>query len=133
MCQSLQCKGPAGSAVTGLQAVLVNKETASSSEMLASALRKRGASVIGTTTKGKGRSQADFPLPDRSLLLLSVLTFTGAVGEQIDGAGLTPKTLCEPEVVEEARYESGEVADGGSLLDDPCVALAVEAFRKSAH
>lgn len=67
------------------QVVLVNGGTASSSELLAGALRDSGGAVLlGERTFGKGRSQRVIPLTGGSKLLLSNLAFLTPSGTPID-------------------------------------------------
>jgi carboxyl-terminal processing protease len=71
--------------------VLVNGGSASASEIVTAALRDdHRATVVGTTTYGKGSVQLDFPLPDGSDLHLTVEKWYGPDGESIDGTGITP-------------------------------------------
>lgn len=107
------------------QAVLANGNTASVSEMLAAALRARGATLVGEPTHGKSRSQKAIDLDSGSLLLVSMLKYIGANGEQFDAGGIAPDVKCVPESVGETRYEGGEVSAGQGLREDPCIDLAV--------
>jgi carboxyl-terminal processing protease len=71
--------------------VLVDGGSASASEIVTAALRDyHRATVVGTTTYGKGSVQLDFPLPDGSDLHLTVEKWYGPDGESIDGTGITP-------------------------------------------
>ena len=117
--------------ILDVQAVLVNKGTASTSEMLTSALRSsHGAVLVGEGTLGKGRSQRTVPLSNGSLLLVSSILYVTADNQPVDKVGLSPDVLCKPEVVEEAYYAGGLLAEG-SLLDDPCVNLALTRLTSS--
>jgi carboxyl-terminal processing protease len=72
--------------------VLVDSGTASASEIVTAALGDyHRATVVGTTTYGKGSVQLDFPLPDGSVLHLTVEKWYGPDGESIDGKGITPQ------------------------------------------
>lgn len=114
------------------QVVLVNKATASTSELLAGALRDELSSpLIGTTTYGKGRSQRVVQLADgTSTLLVSTLKYFTPQHTDIDGVGLRPDVVCDPPQVVGQRWTGGrvggEAVGGFSLLDDPCVKLAAE-------
>jgi carboxyl-terminal processing protease len=71
--------------------VLADGGSASASEIVTAALRDyHRATVVGTTTYGKGSVQLDFPLPDGSDLHLTVEKWYGPDGESIDGTGITP-------------------------------------------
>ena len=73
-------------------AVLVDGGTASASEIVTAALRDyHRATLVGTTTFGKGSVQLDYPLPDGSDLHLTVEKWYGPDGESIDGTGITPQ------------------------------------------
>jgi carboxyl-terminal processing protease len=71
--------------------VLVNAGTASSAEIVASALQDHGrAVVVGSRSYGKASVQETFKLPDGSKLLLTVGRFIRPSGNEIDGNGITP-------------------------------------------
>jgi C-terminal processing protease CtpA/Prc len=115
-----------------LQVVLVNRSTASTSELLAGALHDElSAPLIGTTTYGKGRSQRVVQLADgTSTLLVSTLKYFTPQHTEIDQVGLQPDLVCDPPEVVGGKWTGGRV-DGEelgalSLLDDPCVKLAAE-------
>jgi C-terminal processing protease CtpA/Prc len=115
------------------QVVLVNGQSASTSELLASALRvNRGARLVGAPTFGKGRTQRSFELADGSLLAVSVLTFTAADGGTLQGAGLLPDVRCELAGRELVAWAAGEVAAGEDLRSDPCIALAADTLAATS-
>jgi carboxyl-terminal processing protease len=71
--------------------VMVDGGSASASEIVTAALRDdHRATVVGTTSYGKGSVQLDFPLPDGSDIHLTVEKWYGPDGESIDGTGITP-------------------------------------------
>ena len=75
--------------------LLVNQGSASASEILAGALRdNHRASLIGSTTFGKGRIQSVFELADGSAFLLTVAQYTTPRGTAIDQVGITPDAMC---------------------------------------
>ena len=77
-------------------AVLVNGNTASSSEIVSGALQDHDrASIVGTTTYGKGVGQTLFPLPDGYLLKLTGFQWLTPVGRSIqrDRAGATATSV----------------------------------------
>lgn len=117
-----------------VQAVLVNRATASSSELLAAALRGgRGAHLVGETTVGKGRSQRSIPLAAAGgagagaggTLVVSVARFEGVGGERLEEGGLKVGTACEVEAAGEVVYEGGGVEDLG-MEEDSCVSLGMQ-------
>ncbi len=72
-------------------AVLVNEETASSSEILAGALRDNDrAIVIGETTYGTGTVLEEFVLEDGSAILLGVAEWLTPDGDFIRETGIVP-------------------------------------------
>ena len=135
-------KLPAGTRL----AVLVNGGTASTSELVAAALRGEGkgkgdsssALLVGELTFKKARTQRAVPLSGGGLLLVSNLQYISPRGESVDGVGLTPDVSCKPGEVERSFFVSGgggdEDGDDSSeilaedLLFDPCARLAAEAL-----
>jgi carboxyl-terminal processing protease len=72
-------------------AVLVNKGSASSAEILAGALRDNGrAPVVGETTFGTGTVLSEFVLRDGSSILLGVAEWLTPDGDFIRETGITP-------------------------------------------
>ncbi|MGF1470249.1 MAG: S41 family peptidase [Rubrobacteraceae bacterium] len=72
-------------------AVLVNDGSASSSEILAGALRDNGrAPVIGTTTFGTGTVLKEFTLEDGSSILLGIAEWLTPDGDFIRESGIDP-------------------------------------------
>lgn len=76
--------------------VLTNEMTASAAELFASALRDYNAqgmydaTLVGTTTYGKGVVQSFFALPDGAMLKISCGRYDPPYGENFDGVGVTP-------------------------------------------
>jgi carboxyl-terminal processing protease len=71
--------------------VLVNKGSASASEILAGAIQDRKAgTLIGETTFGKGLVQGAFSLKDGSVIKLTTAEYLTPSGRAINGAGLEP-------------------------------------------
>ena len=82
----------------GPMAVLVNKMSASASEVFAGVLQdyKMGP-VIGTTTYGKGVVQKTFPLRDGSAFKFTTEKYYIAGDRDIDGKGIVPDITEEDE------------------------------------
>lgn len=71
--------------------VLVNKGSASASEILAGAIQARKAgTLIGQTTFGKGVVQGAFFMRDGSVVKLTTAEYLTPSGQAINGAGLEP-------------------------------------------
>jgi len=78
-------------------AVLVNGGSAGSSEIVAQALKEWGrASIVGTTTIGRGLVQTIIPLPGDTALKLTTARFFSPKGRSIHGTGVTPDVRVEP-------------------------------------
>jgi carboxyl-terminal processing protease len=82
-----------GDAIGGLSplVVLVNKYTASASEITAGALQDyHQATLIGTRTFGKGVVQSIFPMPDRGALKITTARYVTPSGRDIQHRGIVP-------------------------------------------
>jgi carboxyl-terminal processing protease len=72
--------------------VLINGDTASASEIVTAALEQSGiATVIGTTSFGKGTFQEVIPLENGGALDLTVGEYLTRDGTSINGTGITPE------------------------------------------
>lgn len=72
--------------------VLINRDTASASEIVAAALEQsRVATVVGTTSFGKGTFQEVIPLDNGGALDLTVGEYLTRDGTSINGTGITPQ------------------------------------------
>lgn len=77
-------------------AVLVNGYSASASEIYAGAMKDRGAAtIVGTTTYGKGIVQRIFPLDDGSGIKLTVSKYFTPSGNDIHKVGIKPDVEIE--------------------------------------
>jgi carboxyl-terminal processing protease len=96
-----------GHALTHLPlTVLINKQTASASEILAGALKDNGrADVIGPENSfGKGKIQSVFELSDGSALVVTVAQYQSPKGYVIDKIGIAPSLSCSvPDVDTQTR------------------------------
>ncbi len=70
--------------------VLVNKDSASSSEILGGALQDNGYKLVGEKTFGKGIIQSTMTLNDGSAIKLTVARYLTPAGHEVHEKGLTP-------------------------------------------
>ncbi|MDD6922949.1 MAG: S41 family peptidase, partial [Veillonellaceae bacterium] len=71
--------------------VLIDKNSASASEILAGALKDTGAAtLVGTKSYGKGSVQIVMPLVDDDALKLTIAKYYTPSGVCIDGTGIEP-------------------------------------------
>jgi carboxyl-terminal processing protease len=78
--------------------VLVNKYTASASEITSGAIQDDGVgTLIGTKTFGKGVVQTIFPLPDGAAVKITTARYLTPSGRDINHLGITPNMfVAEP-------------------------------------
>lgn len=71
--------------------ILTSSATASGAEIFAATLKHyKRATLIGTTTNGKGTIQTLLPLDDGSMIKLTTAYFTTPSGSTINGVGVVP-------------------------------------------
>ena len=110
--EEIQVEGEPGLTEAPL-AVLVNKGSASSSEILAGALRDNGrATVIGETTFGTGTVLSEFVLKDGSSILLGVAEWLTPDGDFIRETGIAPDV--------EVKLDKGTEPLGSQDVPDLC-------------
>jgi carboxyl-terminal processing protease len=84
--------------------VLVNKGSASGSEILAAALRENNRAILmGETTFGKGSVQTILPLSDGSAMRLTTSKYYTPSGESIHEKGIEPDIVVSEETTEESK------------------------------
>ena len=87
--------------------ILVNRYSASASEMLAASLQDQQAVILyGETTYGKGAMQGFFELHDGSYLKLTVGKFTGPLGQTINEVGVKPNITTKTAPIFQAHYDA---------------------------
>lgn len=75
-------------------AILINKGSASASEVLSGALRDhQRATLLGTISFGKGTVQRGYSLPGGAMVWITTHTYRTPAGSDIDKKGLTPDVL----------------------------------------
>jgi carboxyl-terminal processing protease len=78
--------------------VLINQGSASASEIVAGAMQDHGrATIIGTTSFGKGSVQTILPLSDSTALKLTTARYFTPSGRSIQGEGIVPDILLQVE------------------------------------
>lgn len=89
--------------------VLVNRATASASELFSKALQEYDkATIIGTNTFGKGTVLSTYTLSNGGTLTLSTAKYYTISGEEIEGSGVTPDIEIElPSEKERILYKLG--------------------------
>ena len=101
-------------------AVLVNRGSASGSEVVAGAIQSRGrGEIIGTKTFGKGVVNVSIQLDDGSGIYIPTATWFTPTGKQIGQAGLTPDIEVVPTLLD---VEAGR---------DPQLDKALEILRQA--
>ena len=89
--------------------VLINGGSASASEIVSGALRDNGlATLIGTTTFGKGLVQSLYPLRDGSAMTITEQGYLTSGGHDINGVGIEPDIVVEITLEEEEAIYLGE-------------------------
>ncbi|MBP6921082.1 S41 family peptidase [Candidatus Gracilibacteria bacterium] len=77
--------------------ILVNGQTASAAEILASALHTHlGAPIFGSQTYGKGSVQQLFPLSNGGQIKITIAHWKTAAGDLLDKIGIKPDTIILP-------------------------------------
>ncbi|PIR85484.1 hypothetical protein COU15_00100 [Candidatus Kaiserbacteria bacterium CG10_big_fil_rev_8_21_14_0_10_45_20] len=89
-------------------AILINQGSASASEIFAGALQQHGeATLIGSSSFGKGSVQQLFPVTDDTSLKITIAQWLTPNGKSISDGGLTPDI--EVEVTDEDRAAERDV------------------------
>lgn len=118
-----------GKALTKLPlVVLVDGDSASASEILAGALKENGrATLIGTTTYGKGTVQSVHTLPDGSGLAVTVARYYPPSGTDINHKGINPDVYIDLSKEQQLRLRREPSLMG--TKDDPQYRQAVSVLR----
>ncbi len=109
---------PGGTGLDVALVVLVDEETASAAEMLATALRAGGrATVVGRRTAGKATVQASHRLETGAVLRLTVGRWATRDGDSLDGVGLVPDVTVGPSGDAAVTDHDPAVSRAWALLD----------------
>ncbi len=102
--------------------ILINKGTASASEILTGALQGlTNVWVMGEQSFGKASVQAVFPLKQGGALRVTTAHYYTADGRNIDGSGISPDVP-----IEEPAPEWIDSLKGRHILEDPWIQQAIE-------
>eukprot|EP01026_Neomeris_dumetosa_P023401 TRINITY_DN1991_c0_g1_i1.p1 TRINITY_DN1991_c0_g1~~TRINITY_DN1991_c0_g1_i1.p1 ORF type:complete len:500 (+),score=74.41 TRINITY_DN1991_c0_g1_i1:82-1581(+) len=105
--------------------VLVNKNSASASEILAGSLQDNGrATIVGDTTFGKGKIQSVFELADGSALFVTVAKYQTPQFHDIDMVGVHPDSACLPRPYDFEVSDDDEIFSSNRLINDDCFSTA---------
>lgn len=106
--------------------VLINENSASAAEVLAGALQDYDkATLVGTTTFGKGIVQSVLPLEDGSAVKVTISHYYTPSGFDLHKKGLEPDIVVEPEEIEGDEISYGKY-DEVSVETDAQLKKAVE-------
>ena len=98
--------------------VLVNKGSASASEILAGALQdNRRAQLVGETTFGKGLIQSLFDLPNGAGLAVTIAKYETPAHHDINKLGITPDLEVEGTIEKRKQFGSPEDAQYLAAID----------------
>lgn len=104
--------------------VLINGGSASASEIVSGALQDNGlATLVGTTTFGKGLVQSLYPLRDGSALTVTEQGYLTSGGKDINEVGI------QPDIVVEITLEEEEAIYLGEAEYDPQLEKGLEVLR----
>lgn len=104
--------------------VLINRGSASGSEIVAGALKDHGrAELIGQRTYGKGSVQSVVPLGAGSALKLTTALYLTPSGTSINGRGIEPDVVIENT---NARMQYGQPGGRVTIADDKELSHALE-------
>ena len=104
--------------------VLVNENSASSSEILTGALKDRGdATVVGVKSYGKGIVQTVIPLDGGAGMQMTIAQYYTPNGNAVHKLGITPDVECALPEGDNGMYEFADLAD-------PQLAKALEVMQE---
>lgn len=108
--------------------ILVNKGSASASEIVSGALQDtKRAKIMGTTSFGKGTVQSLVDLGDKSALKITIAKYYTPKGRSIDGRGIDPDIVIGPDAYKKAFPKQ---ADGQPTLEEFQKQKALEYLKR---
>jgi carboxyl-terminal processing protease len=118
-----------GTAITDLPlVVLVNEGSASASEILTGALKENGrATVVGTTTYGKGTVQSVHSLSDGAGLAVTIARYYPPSGTDINHKGIKPDVYLDLTMEQQLRLKNEPGLFGTN--DDPQYKRAISVLK----
>ena len=112
--------------------ILVNEWSASASEILAGALKENGrATVVGTSTYGKGTVQSVHNLSDGSGLAVTIARYYPPSGTDINQKGISPNVYLELTMEQAVRLKNDPSLMGTDA--DPHYTRAVSILKGSSQ
>ena len=107
--------------------VLINKNTASAAEILASALQEnKRAVVLGQTSRGKGSVQAVEGIGGGYGIKITIARYVTPEGHLIQGRGVVPDVLIRNKLNSGFDLKDSEVS---ILTHDPAIEIALQTMR----
>ncbi|MBQ8556263.1 MAG: S41 family peptidase [Clostridia bacterium] len=104
--------------------VLMNENSASSSEILAGALKDRAdATIVGVQSYGKGIVQTVVPMEDGAGMQMTIAQYYTPNGNAVHNVGITPDVEIPLPQGDNGMYEFGDLAD-------PQLARALEVMQQ---
>jgi hypothetical protein len=111
--------------------ILVDNGSASASEILTGALKENGrATIVGTTTYGKGTVQSVHALSDGSGLAVTIARYYTPSGTDINHKGINPDVYLDLSIDQQLQLRNDPSLVGSEL--DPQYLQAVSVLKKSS-
>lgn len=106
--------------------VLVDKQSASASEIVAGAIQdNKAGTIVGTNTFGKARVQTVSPLNDGSAIAITTAKYLTPKGRDINKVGLKPDVY-----VASAELDGEEIVEFGDLKKDVQLIKGIEVLKE---
>jgi len=112
--------------------VLVNGASASASEIVAGALQDHHrATLVGTTTFGKGSVQTILPLPNNQAVKLTTARYYTPSGRSIQAKGIVPDFVVEDAAAPQILLKEADLEHHLTVEDDKDKSVTADASAKS--